>query len=128
MRKHAEWLLTDVALRGIGDPERERLFRMCITMCLHRGVRQDELELIPQWWHEGPSIDLAGGPVEVLRTRGVPDIESTKPCYQPHKRMVEIGRPDLWMPFDCGMCPPCLDRTARREAALCKLGTARPIQ
>ena len=32
----------DLLLSGVGDPERERCFRMNVTLCLHRGLTAEE--------------------------------------------------------------------------------------
>ena len=117
MWKHAEDCLRFDALGGIGDQSRERFFRMCITACLHRGVRNDELALIPTWWHEAEAIDIAGGPVEVLSSQGVPEIASAMPCKDPGHRPLVPGRLDLWFPIDCGECEPCLARLNVRICA-----------
>jgi hypothetical protein len=111
--RHAQNLI-DQALEGIGDNTRERRFRMCITLCCHRGVRDDELAAIPQWWHDAEAVDIAGGPLEVLSSCGVAEIPSAMPCYNPGKQPIARGRPDLWIPVDCGVCPPCMARKAVR--------------
>lgn len=114
MWRHAEEVLRTVALGGIGDESRERFFRMCITACLHRGVRADELALIPAWWHEADAVDIAGGPVEVLRSTGVPEIPSAMPCRNSGRQALDPFRSDLWIPVDCGACEPCRARQAVR--------------
>ena len=116
----AQRVLGDWVLKGVGDAERERCFSMCITLCLHRGVRPDELALIGRDWHEAEPVDLAGGPLEILYARGVPDVESAKPCHRPGKRLIDLRRIDLWFPVDCGECPPCV---ARQNARVCSLAS-----
>lgn len=111
--RHARQLL-DQVLAGAGNPARERVFRMCITLCMHRAVREDELTQIPAWWHEADAVDIAGGPLEVLESRGVPDLPSAMPCYSPGRHPFTRKRPDLWIPVDCGACPPCIARKAVR--------------
>lgn len=111
--RHARRLL-DQVLEGAGNPSRERVFRMCITLCMHRAVRDDELAQIPDWWHQADAVDIAGGPLEVLESCGVPDIPSAMPCYSPGRRTFDCNRPDLWIPVDCGVCPPCMARKAVR--------------
>jgi len=111
--RHARRLLEQV-LKGAGNPERERVFRMCITLCMHRAIREDELRLIPAWWHQAEAVDIAGGPLEVLESRGVEEIASAFPCHAPGKRPFDPKRPDLWIPVDCGFCPPCMARKAVR--------------
>ncbi len=121
--KHAEWLLKNVALKNAGDESRERMFRMCITACLHRGIRDDELDQIPQWWFDAEAIDIAGGPIEILYAKGVPDIESAKPCHHPRKQLIDLRRTDLYFPRDCGECPPCV---ARASVRTCNIPLVRP--
>jgi hypothetical protein len=108
--QHARKLLSDVVLNGCGDLERERMFRMCITLCLHRGLRPDELASIPDWWHQARATDLAGGPLEIIYSKGISDIESAKPCHNPRQQLIDMRRLDLWLPLDCGQCPPCVAR------------------
>lgn len=102
-------------LRGIvagrGDVTRERIFRMNATLCLHRALNAAEIAALPAYFHEGEACDIAGGPVAVL-WENVPGRPSTKPCHKPGKRLVDIRNPDLWLPEDCGRCPPCLARAA----------------
>jgi hypothetical protein len=121
--RYAEDVLKDYALAGAGDESRERMFRMCITACLHRGIRDDEIEKIPQWWSDAEAIDIAGGPIEIIYAKGVPDIESAKPCHQPRKQLIDMRRLDLYLPIDCGDCPPCL---ARANVRTCTVPIARP--
>jgi len=87
--RFAEDVLKNHALAGAGDESRERMFRMCITACLHRGIRDDELDQIPQWWFDAEAVDIAGGPIEIIYAKGVPDIESAKPCRKPGKRLID---------------------------------------
>jgi len=44
----------------------------------------------------------------------VHDIPSAMPCYSPGRRTFDRNRPDLWIPVDCGVCPPCMARKAVR--------------
>lgn len=104
------------ALEGVGDPSMERLFRMNITLCLHRAVSAEEAARLPAEWDEAPG-GLAGGPIEVLWQHGVPDLPQTKPCEAPTREVIDASRPDLWLPGDCGICAPCLGRAAIRPAA-----------
>ena len=87
------------------------------TACLHRGIRADELERIPKWWHEAEAIDIAGGPVELLWSKGVPEIPSAMPCHNPGKQIIG-ARLDLWFPVDCGECEPCVARQNVRTCAV----------
>jgi hypothetical protein len=93
-----------------GNPARERLFRMNVTLCLHRALTADEVDALPAYFHADPPTDLAGGPVEVLweSERGA---ASTRPCEDPVRADLG-GGPLLWVPFDCGSCPPCVARAA----------------
>jgi hypothetical protein len=101
---HLRRVLTDV-----GDPAQERLFRMNVTLCLHRAASIDERRQLPSWFIERPWNGLAGGPVEVL-WENVPGAISTKPCHRPRKRILDPRDPLLWLPVDCGVCPPCQAR------------------
>lgn len=98
-------------LDGVGQPDRERLFRMNITLCLHRGATPEEVAGLPASWHEDAS-GMAGGPVEVLWERGVKALGSAMPCESPGRKVVVPGRLDLWVPDDCGRCVSCLARQA----------------
>lgn len=102
------------SLKGVGDRRWERMFRMCATLCLHRGLSDEEIENMPG----GCSLSrvLAGGPVVVYYSRGVPEgLRSCDPCESPGKNML-TGPPNnrwpVWLPVDCGRCQPCLDRAA----------------
>ncbi len=113
--------LLNSALRGVGDIERERGFSMCITTCLHRALSPEEVGALPEDWHTTPALDIAGGPVRVLYSRGIPPILSVEPCEDFEKQ--EIGQLDstnepLWIPIECGGCPPCLARAAAVETEL----------
>jgi hypothetical protein len=106
----AEQRLRD-ALLGVGNNQRERLFRMNVTLCLHRAATDAEVEQQPGWFHTSKACGLAGGPVEVL-WENVPGSASTKPCEHPRKRQLNPGDPLLWLPIDCGRCKPCKARAA----------------
>lgn len=125
MWRYAEMTLTSTVLGGVGDRRRERLFRMNITLCLHRGVTPQELRRLPAWWHEADAVNLAGGPIEVLWSRGLPRTLSAEPCDNPtHRTLPPNGRqprPDLWVPEDCGRCPSCVARIAAQAAPGCAL-------
>ena len=103
-------ILRDV-LRGAGDETRERHFRMNVTVCIHRALRDDELaRLAPP--PSDAKMGLAGGPVEVL-WENVPGSASTKPCENPTKHYLEHGisrDPLLWVPIDCQSCDSCRAR------------------
>lgn len=102
------------ALDGIGEPEKERCFRMQITLCIHRGATPEEVAGLPRDWHEALS-GMAGGPVEVLWERGVESLLSAKPCANPRQLDLGLGHPDLWVPRDCGRCPSCVARKQMEE-------------
>lgn len=129
MWRYAEMTLKTTALGGVGDRERERFFRMCITACLHRGLTPREMRKLPQWWHAATAIDIAGGPVEILWAHGVADIPSTRPCENMGRAPIDTSghRPDLWLPVDCGECLPCRARAAAESAPACvtRVGQAR---
>ena len=94
-----------------GNPARERLFRMNVTLCLHRACTPEEVGALPAWFHEQPATDLAGGPVEVL-WESEAGAETTKPCHNPIRQSFGYVDPLLWLPLDCGQCPPCRARAA----------------
>ena len=82
---------------------------MNITLCLHRQASAEEVAALPEAWHKAPS-GMAGGPVEILWERGVKATASALPCHDPGRAAPIPGRSDLWVPIDCGVCPPCLAR------------------
>jgi len=95
----------------LGDRSGKRFW--CINpACAWRGVTPKELRLLPDWWHVARSVNLAGGPVEVLWSKGLPDTPSAQPCAIPRREPINPRRPDLWAPIDCGECPSCLARKA----------------
>lgn len=98
-----------------GDPDRERLFRMNVTLCLHRACTDAELASAPDWFRQAEPIDLAGGPIAVLweSESGAP---STRPCDRPTQIPLDPRHPLLWYPQDCGSCPSCRARLVAREA------------
>ena len=98
-------------LLGVGDYARERVFRMNVTLCLHRGVTEDEAAGLPAEWHAATS-GMAGGPLEVLEERGVRSLPSARPCHNPEHVIIVSSRPDLWVPGDCGKCGPCVARAS----------------
>lgn len=98
-------------LDGVGDPTQERLFRMNITLCLHRAATADDIARAPAWFLTAPGRGLAGGPVEIL-SETVPGAASTKPCIAPGKQPLEYPHPHAWIPVDCGRCEPCRARAA----------------
>lgn len=92
-----------------GDPSRERIFRMNVTVCMHRAATAEDLLRVAPWFHEAEPSDLAGGPVEVL-WESEPGLPSTRPCHDPGRRPLDPTNRLLWLPLDCGRCPPCLAR------------------
>lgn len=118
-RTYATRILRGRVLEGVGDQNRERCFRMNVSFCIHRGVLRRELRMVPQWWHASQAVDIAGAPVEVLWSKGVPDVPSAQPCARPRREIVDPGRPDLWVPLDCGSCASCLARAAQQSKACC---------
>ena len=111
--REASITLMREVLAGAGDRRRERLFRMQVTLCLHRALSDDEIAALPAWFHAAEAIDIAGGPVEVL-WENVVGKASTRPCERPRKRLLDpsSGQLDLWIPIDCGSCAPCQARSA----------------
>jgi hypothetical protein len=97
-----------------GDPTRERLFRMNVTLCLHRACTPEEVASLPAWFHDAPPIDLAGGPVEILEETE-PGLPTTRPCLNPVHIPLYPNDTLLWLPGPCGTCPPCRARQALTE-------------
>lgn len=104
--------LVNIALTGRGDATRERSFRMNITLCRHRALSQEEHAGLSCDWHASPPQDIAGGPVEILwSSPAMPDTPSMHPCESPERRLIpQLKDPRLWLPIDCGKCPPCEGR------------------
>jgi hypothetical protein len=102
--------MMDTLLDGVGDASRERCFRMCITLCRHRAISGAEHMGLPKEWHEAPAVDLAGAPVELLWTKGIPDRPAAQPCHNPRRQ--PIGNPfdGLYVPVDCEECETCQAR------------------
>ena len=97
------------AVDGVGDPTRERLFRMNVTLCLHRAATDDDLAAVAPWFLEAPGIGLAGGPVAIL-SETIAGRASTRPCERPGRRIFDRASPYGWIPIDCGACEPCRAR------------------
>lgn len=76
------------AVAGVGDTTRERLFRMNITLCLHRAATDAEVAAQPAWFLHARGFGLAGPPVEVL-SETVPGAASTKPCVAPQRQRIQ---------------------------------------
>jgi len=96
-------------VEGVGNTTRERLFRMNVTLCLHRAATDDEVAAQPGWFLTCPGNGLAGGPVEVLSETETGS-ESTRPCRSPKKFVIDPRSPHGWIPTDCGVCEPCVAR------------------
>lgn len=101
--------LAHSALSGVGDEGRERAFRMNITFCIHRSVNATEKAKLPHEWTCATG-GLAGGPVEILWSRGIAHKPASMPCVKPIRQVIDTYRPDLWVPVDCGGCEPCKAR------------------
>ena len=111
-RQRAETYI-DRALSGLGNPRRERQFRMVATLCRHRALSDAEARSLPESFYTEPAHDLAGGPVAIEWEHGIPHVLSTEPCAKPGRQPfpgAESHR--LWLPVDCGECPSCLARSA----------------
>lgn len=124
MRGRERVMVTDALLEllhGIGDPEHERCFRMNATICIHRALSSDEEATLSAEWCALPAIHLAGGPVELLWSRGVQDTPSVRPCKSPGKRWLDRR---TWVPVDCGRCAPCRARLAIEESVRQSMGRA----
>lgn len=96
-------------VEGVGNPDRERLFRMNVTLCLHRAAADHEVAAQPSWFLTAPGCGLAGGPVEVL-SETEPGSPSTRPCANPRRQMIYRDNLHAWIPRDCGTCEPCRAR------------------
>jgi hypothetical protein len=92
-----------------GNPAYERVFRMQVTLCIHRALSDEELDALPFSFHASEATDLAGGPVEILE-QTVDSGPSTKPCHLPTRAPLSRTDPLLWLPIDCHACPPCRAR------------------
>lgn len=110
-------------LGDVGNPARERLFRMNLTLCLHRALTDAEVEALPASFHAAPPVDLAGGPIEVLY-ESEPGELTTQPCAAPIREPLYPGDVHLWMPLDCGTCASCLARAELSKARLAAVAIA----
>jgi hypothetical protein len=106
--------LIEQALSGVGDPAREREFRMCVSLCRHRALTEEEAAGLPDWWHDAPAKDVAGGPLEVLWQRGIPRTLSCEPCESPRRRPLPgySRSSGVYIVDECGTCPSCRARAA----------------
>lgn len=109
--QHAERLI-DQALGDLGDRNFERAFRMCITTCRHRVLNAAERAQLPVGFARS-ARDIAGCPVEVLWSRGIPpELDASRPC--------DLGRlkrvpPGVLVPDPCGSCAACQANEEARE-------------
>src|SRR4051812_20264218 len=78
-----------------GDASRERIFRMQITLCIHRALSIDEIAALPDWFHTDGGTDLAGGPVEIIWESEEGQL-STRPCERPIRHPLDKTNPLLW--------------------------------
>jgi hypothetical protein len=92
-----------------GNPDRERIFRMQVTLCIHRALTDAEVAALPDSFHAAEATDLAGGPVEIL-FETEDSGPSTRPCLNVKRLPLSRTDPLLWFPGDCGDCVPCLAR------------------
>src|SRR5262245_6922702 len=98
-----------------GNPARERIFRMQVTLCLHRAITPEEYAQTPAWFKTAAPVDLAGGPVEVLWESEAGSL-STQPCRNPTRQPLDPRDPLLWLPYDCGQCDTCQARLLAQDA------------
>ncbi|GAC1394262.1 MAG: hypothetical protein NVSMB31_14510 [Vulcanimicrobiaceae bacterium] len=112
MRMKTALSTLESVLFRVGDQRKERAFRMCATLCIHRAVSSAEASMLPADWFKEPGTDLAGGSLEILYERGYASPMSTKPCTQPLRQYLDARQPKIFLPIDCGECEPCRARTA----------------
>ena len=99
------------ALRGVGNRDHERCFRMQAILGVQRAASDEEVAGLPESWGSDVS-GMACGPVEVLWSKGCPEPPSVQPCENPARVPTSDVNPELWFPEDCGECPPCEARKA----------------
>lgn len=123
----------DVLMRflgPVGNEYRQRLFRFNATLCLQRALTGEEVQRLPSYFFAEPAVDLAGGPIEVL-WETEPGALTTQPCERPDHGPTAMRNPQLWIPLDCGDCPPCKARASIDRAIDLKVaalgGRRRPI-
>lgn len=107
--RDAERVLLDW-LEGVGDRALERVARMTGSIAVYRATTEAEREQMPVAFFMVPPVHTFGGAVEILRETE-PAVLSARPCLNPGRRWVD-RRANLWLPTDCGECPPCLARKA----------------
>lgn len=98
-------------VEGVGNVERQRLFRMNVTLCLHKAATNEEVATQSDRFLTANGTGLAGGPVQVL-SETEPGSQSTRPCHNPRKFVIDGDNAHGWIPLDCGDCEPCLSRDA----------------
>ena len=104
---HAESIVERV-LDGCGDDSIQRSFRMCVTLCRHRALTAAERANTPAWFQACRPVHIAGPPLKLLWSRGVPDeLETMRPCLNPSKRDLP-GHPGAYLFNLCERCEPCL--------------------
>lgn len=109
-RRFAE-ILIDRVLGDCGDPTIQRQFRMCVTACRHRATSRAERATLPAWFLCFRPKDIAGAPVKVLWSRGIPpEYDATRPCLDPGKSPMGRG---LYLPTPCERCA---SRVANEQA------------
>jgi hypothetical protein len=96
--------LLDDALHGIGEDERQREFRMPVTLCRHRALTDAEIAGLPKWWHDAPALDVAGPPMEVRWSKGIRESLSLQPCENPTRLPIAA---DVYLIQSCGECRTC---------------------
>lgn len=104
-----EEVLREQVLAGVGDESAERVFRMNVTLCIHRALTEEEEAGLGPAFCDAEAIHIAGGPIEIL-SETVPNRPSTQPCENPEHKVIDPLRLDLWFPYDCGECEPCRAR------------------
>lgn len=99
-----------------GNKARQRIFRMGASLNLQRALTDQEVEQLPNYFCEAEPVDLAGGPIEILHETEPAEL-TCQPCHNPTR--TPISRNEwIWLPTDCGVCPPCV---AREELSVARL-------
>lgn len=117
MRKRSIAYLRHRVLGDVGDPLVERVFRMNVTLCIHRLCTPTEAAAAGRLWAGKEMRDLAGQPIEIIEERGCESGPSCQPCNNPRRLAIIPSRPDLWVPQDCGACPSCEARSILEKNA-----------
>ena len=107
--------LAERVLDGLGDPSIARAFRMCVTLCFHRALRSDERAAMPAWFRACRPVHIAGPPLRLLWSKGVPEeLETLRPCRAPLRRGLP-GHPGAYLFDCCEDCVACLANEATRQ-------------